>query len=447
MQRYQTKKRAVEGIIEFKELVKSLHKAGIEVILDLVFNHTGEGNQYGRQVSWKGFATSEYYLTNSQGEYSNFSGCGNTLNCNNPVVQDMIIASLHHLVTEFHIDGFRFDLASILTRGREGFMLEEPPLIDRITQDPLLKNCKLIAEPWDAAGLHQVGSFYQVAWQGESRWLEWNDSFRSVVRRFIRGDLGLAGHFATKLCGSQDVYGIAGSPLNSINYITCHDGFTLRDLVSYNHKHNLTNGEENRDGSNHNESWNCGHEGHTTHSAILQLRERQMKNFLVALFFAQGIPMLQMGDEYGHTKQGNNNSWCHDNQQNWFLWDKLEEHPERSLFVKRLIQLRKQYNHLFRKEFLTQEEIDWHGVTPFLPDWSERSQLIAYSLKDKEHRNLYVAFNAAATPVELTLPPAHKDNEWSLVVDTAGNTPKICDSKVLLQSYSAIVLLQEAKAF
>ncbi|HXF29340.1 MAG TPA: alpha-amylase family glycosyl hydrolase, partial [Chlamydiales bacterium] len=440
MQRYAA---SSDSVNEFKQMIKAFHKAGIQVILDMVFNHTGEGNEEGRILSWKGFGQKSYYILDAQGKHCNYSGCGNTLNCNEPLVQDMIIASLQHWCSEYHIDGFRFDLASILARGPTGKPLAEPPLLERITHDPLLKDCILIAEPWDAAGLHQVGSFYKKTWKETSRWIEWNDDFRTVVRRFIKGDYNMSGRFATKLSGSQDIYAHGGSPLNSMNYITAHDGFTLHDLVSYNNKHNFENGEDNRDGMNHNDSWNCGIEGETKVQKILSLRKRQMKNYLLALFLAQGIPMLLMGDEYGHTKHGNNNTWCHDNQLNWFLWDEACENEWLQTFIQELIHLRKAIPQISREQFLKKEDVEWHGTTPHHPDWSEANRLVAYTLKDHAtHKDVYIAFNASDETIELTFPEALGGKSWQLTLTTdTTNHKHAIHKKMNLHAHSAIVLL------
>ncbi len=454
MPRYATSNDPQGVMRECKEMVKALHKARIEVILDVVFNHTGEGNEHGKCVSWKGFAPDVYYFKGEgAGEgYLNFSGCGNTLQCNQPVVQDLIIKALRHWVIEYHVDGFRFDLASILARGRDGRPLADPPLLERITRDPILREARLIAEPWDAAGMHQVGSFYQSVYQGERHWMEWNDDFRSTVRRFLKGDEGLAGRFATKLCGSQDIYGKDASPVNSVNFITCHDGFTLHDLVSYNHKHNLANGEENRDGANNNDSWNSGAEGATKICAIQRLRERQMKNFILALMVAQGVPMLFMGDEYAHTKLGNNNTWCQDNKLNWFLWDELALNQSFYHFYKELIHFRKTHPILSGKKFLQKNDIEWHGKQPFQPDWSHTSHLVAFTLKDQEGggKDLYIAFNACQEEAQLSLPSLSIDKEWVWVVNTQKapsqdfrdpeRHQKVEGPKIKLGSYSAIVL-------
>lgn len=290
MQRFSSTSDPFGATKELKDFVRACHKEKIEVILDVVYNHTGEGNEQGPSYGMKLLAKNEYYLISSNGQYMNYTGCGNTVNCNNPLVQDLIIDSLRYYATEFKVDGFRFDLASILTRSQSGEPLEVAPLLERITQDSVLKDCKLIAEPWDAAGLHQVGRFFNSYSKKGAIWCEWNDSFRSIVRRFIRGDDNLSGNFATKLCGSSDIYGNGGSPLNSINFIISHDGFSLMDLVSYNQKHNIANGENNSDGMNNNDSWNCGFEGESSDPTLIQLREKQIKNFSLQIYYPSEFP-------------------------------------------------------------------------------------------------------------------------------------------------------------
>lgn len=333
-----------EAIKEFKSLVREAHKLGMEVLMDVVFNHTAEGNEMGPTISFRGFDNHVYYMIAPKGEFYNYSGCGNTFNCNHPVVRRFIIDCLRYWVTEMHVDGFRFDLASIMTRasslwdkvnvfGRSdelvndtvttGTPLNEPPLIDMISNDPVLRGVKLIAEAWDCGGLYQVGSFPH--W---GVWSEWNGQFRDMVRLFIKGTEGTAGIFAQCLCGSPHLYQEGGrKPWHSINFITAHDGFTLADLVSYNQKHNVANGEDNNDGDNHNNSWNCGEEGEVVSIPVQRLRQRQLRNFFVALMVSQGVPMITMGDEYGHTKGGNNNTYCHDNFINYFRWDMKRADP------------------------------------------------------------------------------------------------------------------------
>ena len=403
-------------IEEFKQMVKELHKNKIEVILDVVYNHTAEGNEEGRTYAYRGLANSTYYILGPKGEYYNYSGCGNTLSCNHPIVRKMILDSLRYWAGEMHVDGFRFDLASIMTRDTTGAVLSNPPVIESIAIDPLLANCKLIAEAWDAAGLYQVGSF-----PAHERFAEWNGKYRDIVRRFIKGSDNEVGNFSTSICGSQDLYAASGRrPYHSINFITSHDGFTLRDLVTYNQKHNEENGEMNRDGMNDNDSWNCGEEGLTSNPIINHLRERQMRNFIVTLFTSIGTPMLLMGDEYGHTRRGNNNTYCHDNELNWFLWDQLKENEAFFDFVKKVITFRKTHTLLRRTEFLSEGDIDWHGTEPYKPDWSSSSRFIAYALKDySQEEHLYIAYNAthASVTVQLPDPPAHR--QWRLIVDTA----------------------------
>ncbi|KAH1049372.1 hypothetical protein GLYMA_08G028400v4 [Glycine max] len=329
-----------DGINEIKFLIKEAHKRGIEVIMDVVFNHTAEGNENGPIISFRGVDNSMYYMLAPKGEFYNYSGCGNTFNCNHPVVRQFIVDCLRYWVTEMHVDGFRFDLASIMTRSSSlwdganvfgapiegdllttGTPLSSPPLIDLISNDPILCGVKLIAEAWDAGGLYQVGTFPH--W---GIWSEWNGKYRDTVRLFIKGTDGFAGAFAECLCGSPNLYQGGGrKPWHSINFVCAHDGFTLADLVTYNNKNNLSNGEDNNDGENHNNSWNCGQEGEFVSTSVKKLRKRQMRNFFLSLMVSQGVPMIYMGDEYGHTKGGNNNTYCHDNYHNYFQWDKKEE--------------------------------------------------------------------------------------------------------------------------
>ena len=306
---------------ELMTLVKDLHKNGIEVMLDVVFNHTAEGNEFGPTISFRGIDNVTYYMLTPEGYYFNFSGTGNTLNCNNPVVRGMVLDALRYWAAEYHIDGFRFDLAAILGRDQDGAPMLNPPLLEVLAHDPVLAKCKLIAEAWDAGGLYQVGSFPAFG-----RWSEWNGKYRDTLRRWIKGDGGLASELALRLQGSPDLYASRG-PTASINFITCHDGFTLMDMVSYNDKHNEANGENNNDGANDNNSWNSGWEGETDDPEIKALRFRQMKNAFALLMVSQGVPMLLMGDEMGHTQRGNNNLYCHDNELSWLDWNLLEKNP------------------------------------------------------------------------------------------------------------------------
>ncbi|HZM09783.1 MAG TPA: glycogen debranching protein GlgX, partial [Candidatus Limnocylindrales bacterium] len=314
---YSSQRADGEQVHEFKQLVRTMHQAGIEVILDMVFNHTAEGDETGPTWSFRGIDNSTYYILDPEtGKYVNFTGCGNTVNCNNPVVRDFIVDCLRYWVLEMHVDGFRFDLASILGRGMDGRVLKNPPLLESLAYDPVLANTKLIAEAWDAAGLYQVGTL--PSW---GRWAEWNGIFRDDVRKFVKGDAGMTSALATRLLGSPDLYETsAREPYHSINFLTCHDGFTLNDLVSYNQKHNLANGDNNTDGSDANYSWNCGVEGPTNDAAVNELRARQRKNFAAILLFSHGVPMILAGDEIARTQQGNNNAYCQDNEVSWLDW-------------------------------------------------------------------------------------------------------------------------------
>lgn len=414
MQRFSNKKSPEEIKNDFKKMVRELHKNGIEVILDVVYNHTAEGNKSGPTLSFKGFDNAAYYMLDDKGQYLNYSGCGNTFNCNHPLDQELILSSLRYWISEMHVDGFRFDLASILSRGLHGSPLQNPPILELISKDPVLANVKLIAEPWDAAGLYQVGSFFP---SGGQRWSEWNARYRDTVRRFIKGT-GNKGAFAANLCGSQDLY-YRESPNRSINFIISHDGFTLADLVSYNQKHNLANGEENRDGNNNNDSWNCGEEGFSQSESINKLRQRQMRNFHVALMLSRGIPMLHMGDEYGHTKLGNNNTWCQDNDLNWFLWDKLEENQEFFRFYQKMIHFRKNNPILMQNHFFQSKDIEWHGEHLKTPEWDRGNSLIAFTLKDAiDGEDIYAAFNASTHFVTIEMPLNTTEKQWHWVVDT-----------------------------
>lgn len=418
MNRYATKEYAGASIHEFKMMVRELHRHKIEVILDVVFNHTAEGNEAGPILSFKGLDNAVYYMLNKDGSYLNFSGCGNTFNINQPRVLEFIITCLRYWVAEMHVDGFRFDLASALTRGVDGVPLAKAPLIEAITADPILAGVKLIAEAWDVC-LYQVGSFCPES----KRWSEWNGKYRDCVRRFIKGVPGSSGEFGMRISGSEDLYH-SRSPSSSINFVTAHDGFTLADLVSYNVKHNMANGEDNCDGTNDNDSWNCGVEGETTNGKVLALRERQMRNFHLALMISQGVPMLLMGDEYGHTKHGNNNTWCQDNQLNWFLWNKLELHKAFYRFFYKLVHFRKNHPILQRAGFLTNKDVDWHGADPYKPDWSGRSGIVALTLKDhQESHDLYIAFNAQDLMATISPPEPPYMKNWHWVVNTSNNSP------------------------
>jgi glycogen operon protein len=402
-----------EQLREFKEMVKAFHRAGLEVILDVVYNHTCEGNDSGPTVSFRGLDNLVYYMLDKEGRYYNFSGCGNTLNCNHPVVRDLIIDSLVYLVSELHVDGFRFDLAAILGRGAHGKVLDEPPLLPHIAEHPVLSGTKLIAEAWDAAGLSLLGKF--PAW---GRWAELNGWFRDDVRRFVRSDPGVTGALAKRLCGSLDLYGdLSRHHYHSVNFITCHDGFTLCDLVSYNQKHNEANGENNRDGWTDNLSWNCGHEGPTHDGQVNGLRQRQMRNLLTLLFVSQGVPLLLQGDEFGRTQGGNNNAYCQDNEISWVDWSLAEKNSGLVRFTRLMIALRKKYFALTREQFVGR--VSWHGTQPGEPDWTGQKRALAFQLPGAHGQpDLYVLFNAHWDWQKFTLPPYGGSWDWKRLVDT-----------------------------
>jgi isoamylase len=445
MQRYAFGQEQNAAITEFKTMVKILHRHGIEVILDVVYNHTAEGNHKGPIYSFKGIDNAVYYMFDSNNRSLDFTGCGNTFNCNHPDVQEFILDSLRYWVSEMHVDGFRFDLTSIFTRGIHGQLLSNPPLLEAIAKDPILSKVKMIAEPWDASGLFQLGLFAK-----KYHWSEWNGRYRDSVRKFIKGGGG-NGIFVTNLCGSQDIF-YSQDPTSSINFVTAHDGFTLADLVSYNQKHNVENGEENRDGINYNESWNCGSEGITQDKKILNLREKQMRNFHLALMISRGVPMLLMGDEYGHTKRGNNNTWCQDNELNWFSWPQLKKNQEFFRFYRSLIDFRKKHPVLKKNKFYLPEDLEWHGKEPFKPEWNTDDRFVAFVIKNPENdADLYVAFNTHSDFVSVTLPPcSNSEREWYWIVNTASPSPydfreessstPVVDQKYRLQPYSAILL-------
>jgi glycogen operon protein len=402
-----------EQLREFKEMVKAFHRAGLEVILDVVYNHTCEGNESGPTVNLRGLDNAVYYLLDREGRYYNFSGCGNTLNCNHPVVRELILDSLVYLVSELHVDGFRFDLAAVLGRGANGKVLDDPPLLQHIAEHPVLSRTKLIAEAWDAAGLSQLGKF--PAW---GRWAELNGWFRDDVRRFVRSDPGVTAALAKRLCGSLDLYGdTARHPYHSVNFITCHDGFTLHDLVSYNQKHNEANGENNRDGWNDNLSWNCGHEGPTNDPQVNALRQRQVRSLLTLLFVSQGVPLLLQGDEFGRTQQGNNNAYCQDNELSWVDWSLAEKNAALVRFTRMMIALRKKYFALTREQFVGR--VTWHGTAVGEPDWTGQKRVLAFHLKGAHGQpDLYVLFNAHWGWQKFALPPQGGPWHWRRLVDT-----------------------------
>lgn len=429
------------AVAEFKEMVRQFHAAGIEVILDVVFNHTGEGDAGGPTRCWRGIDDRTYYLRDAAtGAYLNYSGCGNTVNCNHPVVRWHILDALRYWVMEMHVDGFRFDLASILGRGQDGSVLSNPPLLERIAADPILAGTKLIAEAWDAAGLYQVGSF--PAWR---RWAEWNGQFRDDIRRFVRGDSGMVPVLATRLAGSADLYqGSGREPFHSINFVTCHDGFTMADLVSYNQKHNEANGEKNRDGSTDNFSWNCGMEGDTDNPAVLLLRRRQVRNLAALLLLAHGTPMLLAGDEIGQTQQGNNNAYCQDNPASWLDWRRTESEASLLRFYRNLIAFRRRHAILRSTSFLPDASgagiaMEWHGVELHAPDWSPGSHLLGFHLSSSPSTEcgdqIYIIANAHWDAHDCAV-PVLAGRAWRRFIDTSLDAPDdIADSEE-----SAVVL-------
>lgn len=419
---------------EFKQMVLELHKAGIEVILDVVFNHTCEGNERGPTLSFKGLENSVYYMLESGGKYyKNYSGCGNTINGNHPITREMIFHCLRSWVHNYHVDGFRFDLASILSRDRNGDLVPNPPLIEAIGEDPLLADTKIIAEAWDAAGAYQVGTF------GDLRWAEWNGRYRDDVRRFWRGDQNHLGAFATRLAGSSDLYQ-ARMPYSSINFITSHDGFSLHDLVSYNEKHNYDNGENNRDGDNNNFSDNHGIEGPTNNGAVNEVRRRQIKNMFTTLLLSQGVPMIVAGDEFGRTQGGNNNAYCQDNEISWLNWELLEANEGLNRFCRELIQFRKNEPTVRRRQFLTGEiseesglpDVSWYSAFGTAVDWNGSDSALVCLLaansvrkfqKLADARDVLILFNANSDSHEFLVPPAAKLLKWGLFIDTAAESP------------------------
>ncbi len=412
-------------LVEFREMVRAFHAAGLEVILDVVFNHTGEGDYRGRTYSFRGLDNHLYYMIGPDGRYLNYSGCGNTVNSNHPVVRQLLMNCLRFWVADMHVDGLRFDLASVMGRDSQGVVLVEPPVVEMIAEEGVLSDTKLIAEPWDAGGLYQVGYF-----PFGRRWSEWNGRYRDDVRRFWRGDSDTVAALATRLCGSADLYHtIDRLPRHSINFITCHDGFTLWDLVSYNEKHNEANGERNQDGSDANWSWNCGVEGETTYAHVLGLRRRQVRNLMATLLLSQGVPMLLAGDEVLRTQLGNNNAWCQDNETSWLDWSLIVKNSDFLRFVRELIALRRRHPALRRRRFFDGPEIAWHGVEPNKPDFSAESHSLALTLDGRlsgrePDRDFYMVFNAWKEALPFTVPPSPQGKCWRRVIDTALAPPR-----------------------
>jgi glycogen debranching enzyme GlgX len=450
MARYGTTDDPIQTSCEVKRFVEACHDCGIAVILDVVYNHTGEGNEDGPAYSYKILDESAYYIIENEGIYANYSGCGNALNANHPIVIDLVVNSLRHWALEYRVDGFRFDLASALTRDQMGVPMGEPAVIEAIARDPVIGQCLLIAEPWDAAGLYQTGRFFSLNQQHSSRFMEWNDRFRDDVRRFLNGADGMSGAFARRFCGSDDLYHHGGAPCNSINFVTSHDGFSLCDLVSYDKKHNVENGEHNCDGMNENYSWNCGIEGPTDHQRILRLRLRQIKNFLVALFLSQGVPMMVMGDECAKTNHGNNNAWCHDSALTWLHWDDVKTYVDVRLLISVLSDIRRSLPCFRDARFLTDNDIQWHGTQLFSPSWVRSNHLVACTLLDDAgNASLFVAFHAAAHEVTVDLPPLPNEM-WHQVVNTSKSFPhdvfplhagpRVQTHSLILAPYSSLVL-------
>jgi glycogen operon protein len=438
------------AVREFKDLVKALHREGLEVILDVVYNHTAEGNEYGPTVSFRGLDNAVYYMLDHGRHYLNYSGCGNTLNCNHPLVRRMILDSLGYWVVEYHVDGFRFDLAAILGRAPGGEWIPSYSVLNDIALDPLLSQTKIIAEGWDAGGLFKVGDF-------PSGWAEWNSHFRDDARAFVKSDPGTLAPCATRIAGSSDLFEASGrSPWHGINFITAHDGFTLADLVSYNQKHNWTNAEDNRDGNSWNLSWNGGVEGATRNPDITAHRRKQCRNLLALLFLSQGTPMLQAGDECGFSKWGNNNTYCHDDRLNWLDWSLVEKNRDLWEYTQFLIHFRAEHPGLRRQSFFQGSDIEWMG--PDGPvDWSAESRSLAIRvLGQRQHTganidatDLWMALHFHWEPRWFQVPPPSPGHRWVLIVDTAQEPgsfdpqrPPSMGTKVFLAPRS-LVLAQE----
>ena len=444
---------------EFRDLVKAMHKAGIEVILDVVFNHTDEGNHQGPLYCFKGIDNRSYYLLvpSAPQYYMDFSGCGNTLNCNHPLSQKLIIDCLRYWVREYHVDGFRFDEGSILSRGEDGAPAIHPPLVWQIELDEDLADTKLIAEAWDAAGLYQIGHF-----PGD-RWAEWNGRYRDDVRRFVKGEPGMVGAIASRLGGSPDIYQErGGSPLNTLNFVTCHDGFTLNDLVSYNQKHNEANGESNRDGINDNLSWNCGVEGDSDDANIDWLRDRQVRNFLAILLLSRGVPMFVAGDEVRRSQKGNNNAYCQDNEISWFDWTLVDKHSDLLRFCRNMIHFRKMHPAVRRDQFFNGslndhglKDVSWHGTKLNSPGWDDPdARALAMTLAGFDgDSDVHVIFNMFWGSLEFELPIV-PGRRWCVAVDTAqpsphdiadpGSEPDVFENMHLVQGRSVVILVNRA---
>jgi isoamylase len=456
-QAYSSRQDPLGPVNEFRDMVKALHRAGIEVILDVVFNHTAEGDRIGPTISFRGIDNPTYYILEESGSrYADYTGCGNTLNANHPVVRRMIVDSLCYWVEEMHVDGFRFDLASILARDSSGHPLPNPPVLWDIESEPALAGTKLLAEAWDAAGLYQVGSFVGDAWK------EWNGRFRDDVRAFFRGESGSVRRVADRLVGSPEFYGHKQREAEqSVNFVTCHDGFTLNDLVSYNQKHNEANGESNRDGANDNYSWNCGVEGPTDDPAVEKLRTRQVKNCLAITMMSLGVPMILMGDEVRHTQRGNNNAYCQDNEINWFDWSLVNKHADVHRFVRLLLERRllRDVEHE-RKRVSLNTMIQtankaWHGVRLHQPDWGDGSHSVVFGAELRREGLLFhLILNAYWEPLDFELPGVSNGNAWRRWFDTALDSPHdivpwqtaptVPDNTYRVQARSVVMLFTDA---
>jgi|APSaa5957512622_1039677.scaffolds.fasta_scaffold08174_3 isoamylase len=413
---------------EFKDMVKALHAENLEIILDVVFNHTAEGDRTCPVFSFKGIENSVYYILDETGDYRNYSGCGNTMNCNHPVVRKLIMDALRYWVVEMHVDGFRFDLAAILTRDEDGEVLTNPPLLEAIAKDPVLSSTKIIAEAWDAAGLYQVGSF-----PASKRWAEWNGRYRDTMRQFLQGEPGLTGEIATRISGSEDLYRHSDrNPYHSINFISAHDGFSMMDLVSYSAKHNQANGEENSDGCNHNFSHNFGVEGESTDKKIISNRKQQIRNMVTMLMLSQGTPMILAGDEFGNSQKGNNNAWCQDNEISWLNWDLVNQNQDLLVFWKKLIKFRKKHAALHRKRFYTGEinqtsgisDISWHNTRQGQPDFNTPSRSLAFLMDGVEASGkkgdiIYAAMNFSDISLDFEIPTVSSRKAWKQVLSTS----------------------------
>jgi glycogen operon protein len=413
---------------EFRTMVKELHRAGIEVILDVVYNHTAEGDEHGPTLCFRGLENSFYYiLNNDKATYANYTGAGNTLKANHSVVKRLILDSLRYWTSEMHVDGFRFDLASVLSRSDSGEPILNPPILWEIDSDPVLAGSKLIAEPWDAAGLYQVGSF------GQDKWKEWNGRFRDDIRGFIKGDQNTVWKLRERVTGSFDIYKEGDRPAGqSINFITCHDGFTLDDLVSFDHKHNEANHELNSDGASANLSWNCGVEGPTAGAEVERLRKQQIKNFFALTLLSVGTPMLLMGDEVRRTQQGNNNAYCQDNEISWFDWNLCHRNADLLRFVRNMIRLRLNFNQgtkggrITLEDYLSKARIEWHGVQLGKPDWGRNSHSVALTLHNIAVSQVrYIAINSYWRPLAFELPPVEENSDaaWLRLIDTSLPSP------------------------